>query len=164
MRPVIHLALHFLVPWVAARLVFPEAWKRAFLIMVAAMVIDLDHLLADPLYDPDRCSIGFHPLHTQWAVLVYSVFHSSLTGSVQRMETHSQQQLDSVWVLRPSHCSLVSVVVSTPRLRTLVPISSERSRLESLKMILVTLVSSRTTSVTMSVTLLEWVLTSSNPS
>lgn len=73
MRPVIHLALHVLVPLAAARLVFPEAWKRAFLIMLAAMVIDLDHLLADPLYDPNRCSVGFHPLHTQWAVMVYIV-------------------------------------------------------------------------------------------
>ncbi len=49
----------------------PEFWKRAWLIMLATMVIDLDHLLADPLYDPDRCSIGSHPLHTQWAVLAY---------------------------------------------------------------------------------------------
>lgn len=73
MRPVIHLALHVLVPWAAARLIFPEFWKRAFLIMLATMVIDLDHLLADPLYDPQRCSIGFHPLHTQWAVLAYIV-------------------------------------------------------------------------------------------
>ena len=39
--------------------------------MLATMVIDLDLLLADPLYDPQRCSIGFHPLNTQWAVLVY---------------------------------------------------------------------------------------------
>ena len=98
-----------------------------------------------------------------WAVLVYSVFHSSLTGSVQRMETHSQQQLDSVWVLRPSHCLLVSVVEFTPRRRTLVPISSEKSRQVFLKTTHVTLVSSLTTSVTTSVTLLEWVLTSSNP-
>ena len=27
------------------------------------MLVDLDHLLATPLYDPTRCSIGFHPLH-----------------------------------------------------------------------------------------------------
>ena len=24
---------------------------------MSAMVIDLDHLVADPIYDPDRCSI-----------------------------------------------------------------------------------------------------------
>ena len=35
------------------------------------MVVDLDHLLADPIYDPDRCSMGFHPLHTAPAVAVY---------------------------------------------------------------------------------------------
>lgn len=35
------------------------------------MLIDLDHLLASPIYDPNRCSIGFHPLHTIPAILVY---------------------------------------------------------------------------------------------
>jgi len=27
------------------------------------MLVDLDHLLANPVYDPTRCSINFHPLH-----------------------------------------------------------------------------------------------------
>ena len=31
-----------------------------------------DHLLAEPIYAPDRCSIGFHPLHTAPAVAVYA--------------------------------------------------------------------------------------------
>ena len=31
--------------------------------MVATMVVDIDHLLAEPVYDPTRCSIDFHPLH-----------------------------------------------------------------------------------------------------
>lgn len=37
------------------------------------MLVDLDHLLADPIYDPGRCSIGFHPLHTLPAIAFYSV-------------------------------------------------------------------------------------------
>ena len=41
--------------------------------MVATMVVDVDHLLANPIYDPDRCSIGFHPLHTMPAVAVYAL-------------------------------------------------------------------------------------------
>jgi len=41
--------------------------------MVLTMVIDLDHLLADPIYDPERCGIGFHPLHSYPAILVYLV-------------------------------------------------------------------------------------------
>ena len=71
MRPAIHLALHFLVPFVVARLAYPERWKSALLIMLLAFAIDLDHLLADPIYDPDRCGIGFHPLHSAWAIVVY---------------------------------------------------------------------------------------------
>ncbi len=39
--------------------------------MVATLAVDVDHLLATPVYDPDRCSIGFHPLHTAPAILLY---------------------------------------------------------------------------------------------
>jgi len=42
---------------------FREDWKRAFIIMSATILVDLDNLLATPIYDPLRCSIGFHPLH-----------------------------------------------------------------------------------------------------
>lgn len=41
--------------------------------MLAAMIVDLDHLLATPIYDPHRCSIGFHPLHTAPAIGAYIV-------------------------------------------------------------------------------------------
>ncbi len=39
--------------------------------MLATMLIDLDHLLATPVFDPNRCSIGFHPLHSYYAIAVY---------------------------------------------------------------------------------------------
>lgn len=35
------------------------------------MLIDLDHLLATPIFSPGRCSINFHPLHSYWAIAVY---------------------------------------------------------------------------------------------
>lgn len=41
--------------------------------MVATMAVDLDHLLAVPVYDPNRCSIGFHPLHSYYAIGVYVI-------------------------------------------------------------------------------------------
>lgn len=41
--------------------------------MLATMLVDLDHLFATPLFDPDRCSINFHPLHTYWAMAGYVV-------------------------------------------------------------------------------------------
>ena len=45
--------------------------------MILTMLVDLDHLLADPIFDPDRCGIGFHSLHSWTAILVYCVllFH-----------------------------------------------------------------------------------------
>jgi len=41
--------------------------------MMLTMVVDVDHLLADPIYDPNRCSIGFHPLHRLLPIGVYAV-------------------------------------------------------------------------------------------
>ena len=35
------------------------------------MLIDFDHLFANPIFDPNRCSINFHPLHTNYAIIIY---------------------------------------------------------------------------------------------
>jgi hypothetical protein len=67
----IHLILHFLVPVAVAWIFFRPIWKRAALIMLAANLVDLDHLLADPIYDPNRCSINFHPLHKLLPISLY---------------------------------------------------------------------------------------------
>jgi hypothetical protein len=40
--------------------------------MMATMLVDLDHLLANPIYDATRCSIGFHPLHQPWFITLYA--------------------------------------------------------------------------------------------
>jgi len=69
-----HILLHFVIPAIVAGLFFRQDWKRAYLIMVATMIVDLDHLLANPVYDPARCSIGFHPLHTLWPLVIYAAF------------------------------------------------------------------------------------------
>ncbi len=72
LQPLLHYSLHFLLPGLIAWLFFRENWKKAWLLMLATMLVDLDHLLAVPLFDPDRCSIGFHPLHTWPAMVVYA--------------------------------------------------------------------------------------------
>jgi hypothetical protein len=66
-----HLALHFIVPLSIAFLIFKKNWKLPYLIMVATMLVDLDHLFASPIYDANRCSIGFHPLHQYWFIGIY---------------------------------------------------------------------------------------------
>ncbi len=40
---------------------------------MSTMLVDLDHLLANPLYDPNRCSIGFHPLHQFIPIGIYGL-------------------------------------------------------------------------------------------
>lgn len=70
---VLHLVLHVLAPAPVARLGWRTAFWRAWAVMVATMLVDLDHLLADPIYDPNRCSLTRHPLHSVPACAVYLV-------------------------------------------------------------------------------------------
>ncbi len=62
------------MPGLLAGLVYREKWTVAYLIMMATMLVDIDHLLADPIFDPARCSIGFHPLHGFIPIVVYIAF------------------------------------------------------------------------------------------
>lgn len=71
-RAIIHLALHFLVPGAVAWLYFRGQFGRAWVTMCATMLVDVDHFLADPVYDPSRCSIGFHPLHRYPLIAAYA--------------------------------------------------------------------------------------------
>ncbi|MCF7561051.1 DUF6122 family protein [Sabulilitoribacter multivorans] len=66
-----HYGCHVFIPLIVALIWYKSNWKMAFLIMFAGMLIDLDHLLATPIFDPNRCSIGFHPLHSSFAILFY---------------------------------------------------------------------------------------------
>ncbi len=68
----IHITLHFLVPALVVTCFFRRDWKRAYLVMAATMLVDVDHLLAVPIYDPGRCSIGFHPLHRLAFIGIYT--------------------------------------------------------------------------------------------
>lgn len=67
----IHYFLHLGFPLILALVFFRSEWKKVYLILLATMLVDLDHLLADPIFDPNRCSINFHPLHTYYAMVVY---------------------------------------------------------------------------------------------
>jgi hypothetical protein len=72
-QTLVHYGLHFVFPAVLALVFFPLMWQTAYLIMVATMLIDLDHLLAKPIFDPLRCSVGYHPLHSFYAIPVYAL-------------------------------------------------------------------------------------------
>ena len=71
LQPFLHYGIHFGLPLIIALLFFKSKWKIAYLIMLAGMLIDFDHLIAIPIFDANRCSINFHPLHTYYAMVIY---------------------------------------------------------------------------------------------
>ena len=76
LRALLHLLLHTAVPALVAWMVSRDpaksiGFRRAWGLLLLGWLIDIDHLLADPIYAPGRCSIGFHPLHTAPAIAVY---------------------------------------------------------------------------------------------
>ena len=73
MRFFLHYSLHFLAPGLFARGFYPQKWKRVWGIFLLTMLVDLDHLFSDPVYDPNRLSIGHHFLHSYPAIAFYVV-------------------------------------------------------------------------------------------
>jgi hypothetical protein len=71
LRFFLHYGIHFLVPLAIGLLFFKEHRLKVVLILLAGILIDIDHVFARPIFDPLRCSINFHPLHTYWAIGVY---------------------------------------------------------------------------------------------
>lgn len=71
LQPLAHYGCHFFLPLFIALAWYKSNWKFVYFIMLLGILIDLDHLLTDPIFDPNRCSINFHPLHTYYAMVVY---------------------------------------------------------------------------------------------
>jgi hypothetical protein len=63
--------MHFLLPGVIAFYFFKENWKNVWLILILTNLVDLDHLLATPIFSPTRCSINYHILHSYFAIAIY---------------------------------------------------------------------------------------------
>ena len=101
LQTLVHYSLHLLAPGLLAWMVFRDGWKRAWGVMMLTMAVDLDHLMADPLFDPERCSIGTHPLHTVPAMSVYGamLFHpvTRVVGSGLLLHMAADGQ-DCVWM------------------------------------------------------------------
>ncbi|MBS9461466.1 hypothetical protein KIM67_03525 [Flagellimonas sp. 389] len=70
-RFIVHYGIHFIVPLLIGLLLVKEDKLKVTLILLAGILIDIDHIIAEPIFDADRCSIGFHPLHSVWAILLY---------------------------------------------------------------------------------------------
>ena len=72
-RTLFHNFLHFLIPALATWIFYRKDWRRSYIFLMLTMMVDLDHLIADPIFDPQRCSIGFHPLHSEIAITIFAL-------------------------------------------------------------------------------------------
>ncbi len=66
-----HILLPLAVYAVLVAALYRRKWRPALMLMSAAFLLDLDHLAATPVFDPNRCSLGCHPLHSREAVALY---------------------------------------------------------------------------------------------
>ncbi|KMQ69857.1 membrane protein [Chryseobacterium sp. FH2] len=71
LKPCIHYFLHLVFPVFIALIFYREKWQKVYFIFLATMLVDLDHLFAHPIFDPNRGSVGFHFLHSYYAIAVY---------------------------------------------------------------------------------------------
>ena len=71
LQQLVHYSLHFLIIGAIAYWYDRKHWKKYWLILLATMLVDLDHLVADPIFQEGRCSIGFHPLHSYYVLSLY---------------------------------------------------------------------------------------------
>jgi len=104
MQHFIHYFLHLVLPGIIAYIFYKPYWKKAWLILLATMLVDADHLFADPVFDPNRCSIGFHYLHSYYAIALYvllllfiknKIFRLIMIGLLLHMLT---DYLDCLWM------------------------------------------------------------------
>ncbi|WP_262917456.1 DUF6122 family protein [Zunongwangia pacifica] len=71
LQSIFHYSMHFLAIGFIAYFFDKKNWKQNWIILAATMLVDLDHVFASPVFDPHRCGIGFHPLHSQIAIICY---------------------------------------------------------------------------------------------
>ena len=105
MQQLTHYFLHFIFPIIIARFFYRDNWFKSSAVLLLTMMVDFDHLLADPIFQACRCSIGFHPLHSYFAILVYLAFlipaktRLIAIGLLMHMAT---DQIDCFW--NSTHC------------------------------------------------------------
>ena len=71
-QKITHLSGHTLLPIAISYAGYGSSWESAAKIMIASNLVDADHLLTKPIYNPNRCSIESHPLHSLPMIGLYS--------------------------------------------------------------------------------------------
>jgi hypothetical protein len=82
MQAVVHYFLHFVAPIIIAYIFFKPYFTKASIYMLSTMLIDLDHLLSNPVFLANRCSIGYHLLHNLYCIPIY-IFLCFMPGKIR---------------------------------------------------------------------------------
>ena len=105
-RTLVHNFLHILIPALATWIFYRKDWRSSYIFLMLTMMVDLDHLIADPIFDPQRCSIGFHPLHSEIAITIFALMliHKKLRiFGFGRLIPMTLDGLDCAWMAFFSH-------------------------------------------------------------
>jgi len=100
-RFILHYGMHYLLPFLIAFIFFRKSFWKVSIIILSANFIDLDHLLATPIFDTTRCSKGFHPLHSYWAIgnyIVMLLFPKTRILEMGLVLHVSTDFLDCLWI------------------------------------------------------------------
>ena len=65
-----HIPFHFILPYIIFRF---RGDRIEFVLLEVANGIDLDHLFAEVVFDPMRCSLTTHLLHSWEAAVFYLI-------------------------------------------------------------------------------------------
>ena len=69
----LHYGIHFLLPLAIALWFYKPRLFKVYVIFLLGFTIDLDHLFATPIFNPNRCSIDYHFLHSYYAIAIYGL-------------------------------------------------------------------------------------------
>jgi len=84
---------------------FRNDMKRVYLILISTILVDLDHIFAVPIFNESRCSINFHPLHSNEVGMLWcpkrlnissercNCFWSKLLDGFRKLLNHNLLQL-----------------------------------------------------------------------
>jgi len=98
---IVHYFLHLIFPVIIAWFFFKEQWIKVYFILLLTMVVDLDHLLANPIFDPERCSLGFHFLHSYIAIGFYALglfFKKTRVIAIGLLLHMATDGIDCIWI------------------------------------------------------------------
>lgn len=115
LQTLVHYFLHFIFIGAIAYWYDKNNWKRNWLILLGTMAVDIDHLIANPIFAENRCSIGFHLLHSEYVIPLYflgAFFLKNYTlrlvaiGLAFHMVTDT---IDCFWMYSKCHCEFFEV-------------------------------------------------------